>query len=79
MYQDQGDASHVRAYAYAYGRLYIYGPRALKIEKLINKSEPAKVTGYEPGGRNHLSLLYKLYFYITIFQCLKNPDPYNYP
>ena len=25
MHQDQGDASHVRAYAYAYERLYIYG------------------------------------------------------
>jgi len=30
-----------RAYAYAYGRLYIYGPLALEIEriKLINKSK----------------------------------------
>jgi len=26
-----------RAYAYAYGRLYIYGPLALEIEKSINK------------------------------------------
>ena len=38
MYQDQGDASHVRAYTYTYGRLYIYGPLALEIEKSINKS-----------------------------------------
>jgi len=34
MHQDQGDASHVRAYAYAYGRLYIYGPLALEIETI---------------------------------------------
>jgi len=34
MHQDQGDAPHVRAYAYAYGRLYIYGPSALKIERI---------------------------------------------
>ena len=33
MHQDQGDASHVRAYAYAYGRLYIYGPLALEIDQ----------------------------------------------
>jgi hypothetical protein len=38
MHQDQGDASHVRAYAYAYGRLYIYGPLALEIEKPTKKS-----------------------------------------
>jgi len=38
MHQDQGDASHVKAYAYAYGRLYIYGPLALEIEKSIKKS-----------------------------------------
>jgi len=38
MHLDQGDASHVRAYAYAYGRLYIYGPLALEIEKSIKKS-----------------------------------------
>jgi len=40
MHQDQGDASHVRAYAYAYERLYIYGPLALEIEsfKTIKKS-----------------------------------------
>ena len=34
MHQDKGDASHVRAYAYAYGRLYIYGPLALEIERI---------------------------------------------
>jgi hypothetical protein len=28
-----------RAYAYAYGRLYIDGPLALEIEKSINKSK----------------------------------------
>jgi hypothetical protein len=30
-----------RAYAYAYGRLYIYGPLALEIERIksINKSK----------------------------------------
>jgi hypothetical protein len=41
MHQDQSDASHVRAYAYAYGRLYICGPLALEIEsiKSINKSK----------------------------------------
>jgi len=41
MHQDQGVASHVRAYAYAYERLYIYGPLALEIEsiKSINKSK----------------------------------------
>jgi len=34
MHQDQGDASQVnRAYAYVYGRLYIYGPLALEIER----------------------------------------------
>ena len=40
MHQDQGDASHVRAYAYAYGRLYIYGFLALEIEEIksIKKS-----------------------------------------
>jgi len=39
MHQDQGDASQVnRAYAYAYGRLYIYRPLALEIER-INKSK----------------------------------------
>ena len=27
-----------RAYAYAYGRLYIYGPLALEIENSIKKS-----------------------------------------
>ena len=48
MHQDQGDASHVRAYAYAYGRLYIYGPLALEI-KTINQDnqqvkEASKVT-----------------------------------
>jgi len=48
MHQDQGDASHVRAYAYAYGRLYIYGPLALEIETInqVNQevTEPSKVT-----------------------------------
>jgi hypothetical protein len=34
MRQDQGDASHVRAYAYTYGRLYTYGPLALEIERI---------------------------------------------
>jgi len=38
MHQDQGDASHVRAYAYAYGRLFIYRPLALEIEMPIYKS-----------------------------------------
>ena len=58
----------------------MYGPLALEIDKPIKKSlNHQKVTGYEPGGRNHLSLLYKLYFYITIFQSLKNLNPYNYP
>jgi hypothetical protein len=73
----------LRAYVYAYGRLYIYGPLALEIERTNQANQevtkPYKVTGYEPGGRNHLSLLYKLYFYFTIFQSLKNPNPYNYP
>jgi len=48
MHQDQGDASHVRAYTYAYGRLYIYGPLALEIETInqVNQevTEPSKVT-----------------------------------
>jgi len=49
MYQDQGDASQVnRAYAYAYGRLYIYGPLALEIERTNQANqevtEPSKVT-----------------------------------
>ena len=48
MHQDQGDASHVRAYAYAYGRLYIYGPLVLEIETInqVNQevTEPSKVT-----------------------------------
>jgi hypothetical protein len=48
MHQDQGDASHVRAYAYAYGRLYIYRPLALEIETInqVNQevTEPSKVT-----------------------------------
>jgi len=48
MHQDQGDASHVRAYAYAYRRLYIYGPLALDIVTInqVNQevTEPSKVT-----------------------------------
>jgi hypothetical protein len=49
MHQDQGDASQVNgAYAYAYGRLYIYGPLALEIERTNQAnqevSEPFKVT-----------------------------------
>jgi len=49
MHQDQGDASQVnRAYAYAYGRLYIYGPLALEIERTnqVNQqvTKPSKVT-----------------------------------
>jgi len=49
MHQDQGDASQVtRAYAYAYGRLYIYGPLALEIERTsqLNQevTEQSKVT-----------------------------------
>jgi len=51
MHQDQGDASQVnRAYAYAYGRLYIYGPLALEIERTnqVNQhvTEPYKVTHF---------------------------------
>jgi len=49
MHQDQGDASQVnRAYAYAYGRLYIYGPLALEIERTNQANqqviEASKVT-----------------------------------
>jgi hypothetical protein len=48
MHQDQGDASHVRAYAYAYERLYIYRPLALEIERInqVNQQvkEASKVT-----------------------------------
>jgi len=49
MHQDQGDASQVsRAYAYAYGRLYIYRPLALEIERTnqVNQQvkEASKVT-----------------------------------
>jgi len=54
MHQDQGDASQVnRAYAYPYGRLYIYGPLALEIERTnqLNQevTEPSKVTPLSPG------------------------------
>ena len=51
MHQDQGDASQVnRAYVYAYGRFYIYGPLALEIERTnqLNQevTEPSKVTTF---------------------------------
>ena len=39
----------------------------------------SKVTGYEPGCRNHLHLFYKLYFYFTIFESLRKPNPHDYP
>ena len=47
IHQDQGDASHVRSYVYAYGRLYIYGPSAPERSvKPINRIILAfKVTG----------------------------------
>jgi hypothetical protein len=32
-----------RAYAYAYGRLYIYGPLALEIERINQIKEASKV------------------------------------
>ena len=57
--------------------IWASGPRDREANQQV--TEPSKVTGYEPSSRNHLSLLYKLYFYITIFQSLKNPNPYNYP
>jgi len=50
MHQDQSDASHVRAYAYAYGRLYIYGPLALEIARINQVNQQVKeasiVTSY---------------------------------
>jgi hypothetical protein len=50
MHQNQGDASLVnKAYVYAYGRLYIYRPLALEIERInqVNQQvkEASKVTG----------------------------------
>jgi len=63
MHEDQGDASHInRAYAYANGTLYMYGPLALEIattnEDNQEVPELTKVTAtwpyhqviyYEPG------------------------------
>jgi hypothetical protein len=68
MHQDQGDASHVRAYAYAYGRLYIYGPLALEIgSSQANQevTEPSKVTFRVHNAPDTLNL----YMKVSVFSC----------
>jgi hypothetical protein len=60
MHQDQGDASHVRAYAYAYGRLYIYGPLALDISTINPDIQEVKETSKVPLNSGHIGLIFLL-------------------
>jgi len=71
-----GDANR---YGYVHGDGYGY--RSLRPSRSVKQHVflASKVTGYEPGGRNHLHLFYKLYFYFTIFESLRNPNPHDYP